>query len=75
MPVDDILPQHPAVSMAAAVGMPDPEQPGSERIKAFIMLPEEYRGRVTAEDIINFCRDKGALTLFPGRSNFATACR
>ncbi|MFU8794020.1 MAG: AMP-binding protein [Dethiobacteria bacterium] len=56
--IDDILHQHPAVLMAAAIGIPDPEREGSERIKAFVVLKEEYRGKVTAEDIIEFCRDK-----------------
>lgn len=56
--VDNILHQHPAVSMAAAIGIPDPQREGSERIKAFIVLKDEYTGRVTAEEIIEFCRDK-----------------
>ncbi len=56
--VDNILHQHPAVSMAAAIGIPDPQREGSERIKAFIVLKDEYNGRVTAEEIIEFCREK-----------------
>lgn len=56
--VDDILHQNPAVMMAAAVGIPDPEREGSERIKAYIVLREEYRGKTTPEEIIDFCREK-----------------
>jgi len=56
--IDDILFQHPAVAMAVAIGIPDPERLGSERIKAFITLKEDYKGKVTAEDIIEHCRDR-----------------
>lgn len=63
--IDDILHQHPAVTMAAAIGIPDPEREGSERIKAFVVLKKEYLGRVTAEDIIEFCRDKCASYAVP----------
>ncbi|HED23750.1 MAG TPA: long-chain fatty acid--CoA ligase, partial [Firmicutes bacterium] len=51
-------------------GVPDPERPGSERIKAFVVLLEEYRGRVTAEDIIDFCRDKCAPYAVPRQVEF-----
>ena len=44
--------------MAAAVGIPDPERPGSERIKVFIKPKEEYKGKLTADEIIAYCKDK-----------------
>lgn len=56
--VDDVLYQHAAVADAVAIGVPDPERPGSDRIKAFVRLKPEYEGKVTAEDIIGHCRDK-----------------
>jgi len=56
--VDDVLYEHPAVSVAGVIGIPDPERPGSERVKAFITLKEEYEGKVTADDIIKYCREK-----------------
>ena len=56
--VDEVLFKYPGVAMAAAVGIPDPERPGSERIKAFIKPKEEYRGKLIADDIIAYCRDK-----------------
>ena len=56
--VDDVLYEHPAVADGVAIGIPDPERPGSDRIKAFIRLKPEYEGKVTAEDIIGHCREK-----------------
>jgi long-chain acyl-CoA synthetase len=56
--VDDILYEHPAVGDAIAIGIPDPERPGSERIKAFVRLKEEFQGKVTADEIITHCREK-----------------
>ena len=56
--VDDVLYGHPAVADGVAIGIPDPERPGSDRIKAFIRLKPEYEGKVTAEDIISHCREK-----------------
>jgi len=56
--VDDALYEHPAVGDALAIGIPDPERPGSERIKAFIRLKQEFEGKVTAEEIIAHCREK-----------------
>jgi long-chain acyl-CoA synthetase len=58
--IDEVLFTHPAVSMAVAIGIPDPERPGSERIKAFIRLKEGYEGKVTPEEIMEYCRDRVA---------------
>lgn len=54
--IDEVLFKHPAVAMAVAIGIPDPERPGSDRVKAFIKLKDDYEGKVTAEDIIDYCR-------------------
>lgn len=54
--VDDVLFEHPAVAMAASFGVPDPEIPGSERVMAVVRLKEERRGRVTEQEISDFCR-------------------
>ena len=55
--IDEILHRHPAVAVAATIGIPDPERPGSERVKAIIQLKEGYLGTVSARDIINFCKE------------------
>jgi long-chain acyl-CoA synthetase len=56
--VDDVLFKYPGVAMAAVVGIPDPERPGSERIKAFIKPTEEYKGKLSADEIIAYCKEK-----------------
>ncbi|MFW9866944.1 MAG: AMP-binding protein [Candidatus Thorarchaeota archaeon] len=56
--IDDILHEHPAVSVAGVVGIPDPERPGSERVKAFISLHKEYKGKISEQDIIDYLKDK-----------------
>jgi long-chain acyl-CoA synthetase len=70
--VDDILYEHPAVGDAIAIGIPDPERPGSERIKAFIRLKKEFRGKVTAEEIIAHCREKLPAHAVPKFIEFRT---
>jgi len=45
--------------------VPDPKREGSERIKAFVVLRDEYEGKVTEEELIEFCRDKCASYAVP----------
>ena len=40
--VEDVLAKHPAIESAALVGIPDPNRPGSEIVKAYIMLTPGY---------------------------------
>ena len=54
--VDQVIFRHPGVLMAAAFGVPDPDIPGSERVMAVIQLKDGYQGKVTKEEIIDFCR-------------------
>jgi long-chain acyl-CoA synthetase len=56
--VDEVLYAHPAVLMAAAIGVPDPEIPGSERVMAIIQLKEEHKGKVSEAEIIAYCKDQ-----------------
>ena len=54
--VDEVLYKHPAVLMAAAFGVPDPEIPGSERVMVAIQLKAGFEGAVTEDEIREFCR-------------------
>jgi long-chain acyl-CoA synthetase len=60
--VEDILAKHPAINMIAIIGLPNPERPGSELVKAFIaVVPDYYFAYDDArkqEDIIRFAQEK-----------------
>lgn len=53
--VDEVLYRHPGVLAAAAFGVPDPKTPGSERVMVAIQLKDEYRGKVTEDEIRGYC--------------------
>ncbi len=52
--VEEILYAHPAVRLAAVVGVPDDYR--GEVVKACLVLRDEQRGRVGESDILDFCR-------------------
>lgn len=55
--VEDVLYGHKAVLMAAVIGIPDPETPGSEKVKAYIVLKDGYNeGEELANDIRAFAK-------------------
>jgi len=56
--VDEVLFRHPAVRMAAAFGVPDPQAAGSERVMAVVQLKDGQRGQVSEEAIREFCRSR-----------------
>ncbi|MBY9011823.1 MAG: AMP-binding protein [Candidatus Lokiarchaeota archaeon] len=62
--VEDTLSKHPAIGMVALVGIPNPDRPGSEIVKAFIQMdPEfEFDGNKEAleEGIISFAKENCA---------------
>jgi long-chain acyl-CoA synthetase len=62
--LEDTLTQHPAIEMVATIGIPNPDRPGSEIVKAFIQLdPDfEYDGNEDAlkEDILAFAKENCA---------------
>jgi long-chain acyl-CoA synthetase len=62
--VEDTLTQHPAIGMIATVGVPNPDRPGSEIVKAFVQLDPEYEYEGDEEalknDIIGYAKEKCA---------------
>lgn len=73
--VEDVLARHPAVGAAALIGIPNPERPGSELVKAYITLKPAYRALdVTAitEQILSFARGKLAPYEVPKQVEFRT---
>ncbi len=63
--VDDILYEHPATEVAATVGVPDPDRPGSERVMVFVQLKEDYRGKVSEEEYLEYLRERVARYALP----------
>jgi long-chain acyl-CoA synthetase len=61
--VEDVLYLHPGVREAAVVGVPDPYR--GETVKAFVALKEEFRGKVTREEIVAFCKERMAAYKYP----------
>lgn len=54
--VEERLFEHPAIQEAAVVGIPDARS--GEAVKAFVVLKKESEGKVTAEEIFDFCKQK-----------------
>ncbi len=61
--VEDVLYRHEAVREAAVVGVPDPYR--GETVKAFVSLKPGYEGKVTPEELIEFCRARLAAYKYP----------
>ena len=71
--VDEVLYRHPAVHMAAAIGVPDPHTPGSERVMAVIQLKDDHKEKVTTDEIQDFCREHLAPYAVPKFVEFREA--
>jgi len=61
--VEDVLYQHRAVHQAAVVGIPDPYR--GETIIAYVALKSDYEGKVTPEELIEFCKQRLANYKYP----------
>jgi long-chain acyl-CoA synthetase len=53
--VEEVLYQHPQIKAAGVVGVPDPKV--GHFIKAYVVLESEARGKISEEEIINFCKE------------------
>ena len=56
--VEAMLIKHPAVLQAGVIGVPDARR--GESVKAFIVLKQDFKGKVSAEDIITWSKEKKA---------------
>ncbi|MEJ5377486.1 MAG: AMP-dependent synthetase, partial [bacterium] len=52
--VEEVLYSHPMVKAAGVVGVPDPKV--GQIIKAYVVLQSEARGKISEEEIIDFCK-------------------
>jgi len=56
--VEEVLYGHPQIKAAGVVGVPDPA--AGQLIKAYVVLQSEARGKVSEEEIMEFCRQNMA---------------
>ncbi len=61
--IEEVLYEHPAVAEAAVIGVPDPYR--GETVKAFIELKPGWKGKVSEEEIIKFCKERLAAYKVP----------
>ena len=69
--LDDVLAKHPDVELAAAIGIPDPERPGSERVAiAVVLKPGIERSDAEKEKIKAYLREAVAPYKVPKTIEF-----
>jgi long-chain acyl-CoA synthetase len=66
--VEEVLYKHPQIKAAGVVGVPDPKV--GNIIKAYVVLQSEARGKVSEEEIMEFCRENLAHYKVPGIIEF-----
>lgn len=75
--VEDVIVKHPAVDMVALIGIPNPERPGSENVKAFMTLKPESKGVEDKEklkkEILDWLKDKLSPYEVPKTIEFSDA--
>ncbi len=54
--VEEVLYEHPAVKEAAAV--PTLDATSGEAVKVYVVVKEDYKGKVTATELTEFCKQK-----------------
>lgn len=66
--VEVLLLKHPSVAQVAVIGVPDPVR--EESVKAFIVLKQDYKNKVTPEDIITWSKEHMAAYKYPRHVEF-----
>jgi len=69
--VESLMYQHPAVAEACVIGASDAHR--GETVKALVVLRPEWRGRVAAREIIDWCRENMAAFKVPRIVEFTDA--
>jgi len=66
--VEAFMMRHPAVKQAACIPIPDPKR--GESVKAFIVLNEDYDGKISEQELIDWAKDKMAAYKYPRAIEF-----
>jgi fatty-acyl-CoA synthase len=69
--IESLMYQHPAVQEACVIGTKDAHR--GETVKAVIVLRAEWRGKIEAQPIIDWCRENMAAYKVPRVIEFADA--
>lgn len=71
--VEDTLYQHPAIEFCAIVGLPNPDRPGSEIVKAVIQLSDSHKDKNrddVQKDIAAYCKENMSPYKVPKQIEF-----
>ena len=72
--VEEILSRHPQVELAATIGVPDPERPGSELVRAVIQLRgADPADRAAQEDVRRYAKENLSSYENPRQWDFRAA--
>ena len=64
--VDDKMNKHPAIELCSSIGLPDPDRPGSELVKLYVLLKDGYKAsEETKADILSYAQKNLARYKIP----------
>ena len=61
--VEDLIYMNEVINEVGVIGVPDPES--GQTIKAFVSLKPDYKGKVTEEDLLSWCKDNISPFKYP----------
>lgn len=68
--VESFMYKHPAIQQACVVGVPDPKR--GETVKAFVILNQEYEGKINEVEIVEWSKQQMAAYKYPRVVEFRT---
>ncbi len=67
--VEKLIYQHDAVNEVGVIGVPHPDGVG-QTIKAYISIKEEFKDKITEEDMLEWCKDNISPYKYPRQIEF-----